>query len=132
VSENQQRRDPRLATEVDVAVGRRIRSRREELGLTLDQVAQQLDISAAQLLKYERAESRVPAARLPVLASVFAVPITYFYDPNKQGAEDPAIGISQAIEMLGAFRMLQSDMDRRRAIDMVRVLAGRSVNLSAE
>jgi transcriptional regulator with XRE-family HTH domain len=54
-----------MAQPVDVAVGRRLRSRRKELGLSQAEVARNLDISAQKLGKYERGQDRMgPATSL--------------------------------------------------------------------
>jgi transcriptional regulator with XRE-family HTH domain len=60
---------------VDVQIGKRIRARRESLGLTLQQVAKGLDVSYQQLQKYESGENRVAGRRLQDLASSLRISI---------------------------------------------------------
>jgi transcriptional regulator with XRE-family HTH domain len=62
-------------TEADVQIGKRIRARRESLGLTLQQVAKGLDVSYQQLQKYESGENRVAGRRLQDLASALRISI---------------------------------------------------------
>ncbi len=54
----------RLPTGTDVAVGRRIRDRRLEVGMTQADLARQLGVSAAALSRYENGLTRVAASRL--------------------------------------------------------------------
>ena len=61
----------------DIAV--RIRSRREELGLHMGELANLVGISRHQLLRYELARNRVPASTLMIFAIVMGVPIGYFF-----------------------------------------------------
>jgi len=50
--------------QVDIHVGSRVRSARVLLGQELHQVAAQIDISAAQLIRWEQGRERFPAACL--------------------------------------------------------------------
>ena len=53
-----------MAQPVDVAVGRRLRSRRKELGLSQAEVGRDLDISAKKLGKYEKGQDRMRARHI--------------------------------------------------------------------
>ncbi len=55
---------------VDVAIGTRIRSRREELRITQAQLAAGAGVTFQQIQKYERGVNRVSAARLLQIAAV--------------------------------------------------------------
>ncbi len=64
---------------VDRHVGRRIRGKRRALGLTEDDLAKTLGISADLVLAYEQARTRVPPDHLIRLGDVFGVPVSYFF-----------------------------------------------------
>jgi transcriptional regulator with XRE-family HTH domain len=64
----------------DVHVGRRLRSRRRLLGLTLEEVARDCGVRFQQIQKYECASSRMSAARMWQLAGILRVPVAYFLE----------------------------------------------------
>lgn len=71
---------------VDVHVGRRVRLRRRELGVSQAWLADHLGLTFQQVQKYERGSNRISASKLYQIASVLEVPITYFFE----GLDDPA------------------------------------------
>lgn len=71
---------------VDVHVGRRVRLRRKELGVSQAWLANRLGLTFQQVQKYERGSNRISASKLYQIASVLEVPITYFFE----GLDDPA------------------------------------------
>ena len=71
---------------VDVHVGRRVRLRRRELGVSQAWLADRLGLTFQQVQKYERGANRISASKLYQIASVLEVPITYFFE----GLDDPA------------------------------------------
>jgi transcriptional regulator with XRE-family HTH domain len=71
---------------VDVHVGRRVRLRRRELGVSQAWLADRLGLTFQQVQKYERGLNRISASKLYQIASVLEVPITYFFE----GLDDPA------------------------------------------
>jgi transcriptional regulator with XRE-family HTH domain len=74
------------ANQADQHVAQRIRARRIMLGLTQDQLAQELSITYQQMHKYERGVNRVSASRLYEIAEVLRVPAEYFFE----GMEAPS------------------------------------------
>lgn len=69
----------RGTTDVDRAIGLKIRQRRTALGLSQDVLAKNLGVSFQQIQKYEQGTNRVPMSRLAVVARLFEVPIIFFY-----------------------------------------------------
>jgi transcriptional regulator with XRE-family HTH domain len=65
---------------VDVHVGRRIRLRRNVLGLSQEKLADALGVTFQQVQKYERGANRISASRLFQLGKILSVPIQFFYD----------------------------------------------------
>lgn len=58
----------RPSRELDQALGRRIRAHRQALGLTQTDLAQRIDVTYQQLMKYEHGESQVSPGRLVMIA----------------------------------------------------------------
>jgi transcriptional regulator with XRE-family HTH domain len=67
-------------TYVDEHVGKRLRLRRNLLGLSQDELARRLGLTSQLIQKYEAGETRISASRLYGIATQLAVPITWFFD----------------------------------------------------
>ncbi len=70
----------RLSSDVDCHLGERLRSLRQEVGLSQTDVAAALGISFQQLQKYETGANRVAAGRLWDIANVLEVDLEYFFE----------------------------------------------------
>ena len=104
---------------VDIAIGARIRTRREELRITQAQLAAGAGVTFQQIQKYERGVNRVSAARLLQIAAVLkstgaasasSSPSAVSSSPNRA-----APGVS---ELLNAFRGIHS-AEKRDALLLV-------------
>ncbi len=65
--------------DIDTHVGRAIRARREDLGITQVMLAAQLGITFQQVQKYERGANRVAASRLWRCAKVLDTSVEAFF-----------------------------------------------------
>lgn len=92
----------RRANKLDAHVGRRLRQRRLQLGMSQDDVAIALGISRIQLLKYEMGDNRVSSGRLYELARVLAVPVTWFYEDGETepSPEGPMLSDEEIVKEL--------------------------------
>ncbi len=70
----------RRSTPVDVQVGRNVRKRRIELGLSQTELAQACGITFQQIQKYENGANRVSASRLWQFAAVLGLPVGEFFE----------------------------------------------------
>ena len=76
------------ASAVDVLVGQQLRARRVGLGMSQEQLADELGITFQQIQKYEGGKNRIAAGRLFEFARALSCSILYFY----QGAIDELSG----------------------------------------
>ena len=118
---------PKTPRPVDVEVGRRIKMRRQALGMSQEKLGEALGITFQQIQKYEKGTNRVGASRLAVIATTLNVSPAYFFPDAKEG-ESPAphphtaiLDRPDTIALLDAFAGLKAD-DRRRAIFIVAAL----------
>src|ERR1700744_2777072 len=81
-------RNPK-GTEIDANLGRRLRFRRDEVGLSRDSVAEHLGVTPLQIQKYENGTNRPSGGRLLQLATILDVPVVYFF-----GEQQPSGGAS--------------------------------------
>ncbi len=68
------------AAAADRHVGRRMRERRVQLGLSLAQLAAAMGVTTQQAGKYESGRNGVPAFRLAALAAALGVEPDWFFD----------------------------------------------------
>jgi transcriptional regulator with XRE-family HTH domain len=66
----------------NVKVGRRIRARRLERGLSQTELGAKLGVTFQQIQKYEKGANAVSSGRLGQISDIFEVPITFFYGSN--------------------------------------------------
>lgn len=78
---------------VDIHVGRRIRLRRELLGLSQEKLARLLGLTFQQIQKYERGMNRVGASRLWDIANLLKTSINYFYDEMDEETKNSSPGM---------------------------------------
>ena len=106
---------------VDVHVGKRIRHRRWLLGMTQQQLAEQVGIKFQQIQKYETGANRVSASRLWDISARLGVPVSFFFEglaPVEPAAPEAAKA-GEAVEC-GARSGEADLMSGREAMDLVR------------
>jgi len=97
----------RRATETDDEIGRRVRLRRMNLGLSQTDLGKELGVTFQQIQKYEKGSNRVSAGRLQTIATALKVPVTFFYEPlTSQRAHGPPI--LDFLETANGLRLLQA------------------------
>jgi transcriptional regulator with XRE-family HTH domain len=118
-----------MAQPVDVAVGRRLRSRRKELGLSQAEVARDLDISAQKLGKYERGQDRMRARHIFLAARYLGVSVGYFFREVAVASDDRAAGkerdlVTQGLQLMRVFCAIPSSEERSELIELARHASG--------
>jgi transcriptional regulator with XRE-family HTH domain len=98
----------RRADDIDRAVGRRIRHRRLELALTLQQLAELVGVTQQQVHKHETGISRISAGLLHRIAQALGVEVGHFFVDMDAEGHGPAGATGQ----------------RRRLLELVRHVAG--------
>src|SRR4051794_22914187 len=73
---------PKEPNEIDRLVGSRVRQRRMQLGMSQEQLAEQLGITVPQVQKYEKGVNRIGASRLHKIAGLLGVPIGFFFEAH--------------------------------------------------
>ena len=108
---------------IDKHVGKRVRLRRTLLGLSQEQLRDELNITFQQVQKYERGANRVSASRLWDISQILDVPIGYFFDDMtdatmRSSPRRVASGVD-ADEVVG--EAVKDPMARRETLELVRV-----------
>jgi transcriptional regulator with XRE-family HTH domain len=120
--------DHKMATEVDIHVGERLRQRRMLRGLSLTQLAKSLRVSYQQLQKYETGGNRISASRLYELAQLLDIPIVWFFEgienPYRNNEVDGLLQDEEILQFVGAYYRITDTEARRRLHRLASVLAG--------
>ena len=116
---------------VDVHVGKRVRHRRWLIGMTQQQLAEQVGIKFQQIQKYETGANRVSASRLWDIADALDVPVSFFFecldDAHKSTPEKPNVpadlmGDKEALDLVRSYYAIPENQ-RRRLFELARVLS---------
>ena len=118
---------------IDVHVGARVRMRRFLLGMSQGKLAEQLGVTFQQVQKYEKGLSRISASRLQMIATVFGVPVSFFFeniadhalqeaDPLSDAA-DASLLTQDGVALNKAFVRIRSAKVRRSIVELVKLLA---------
>jgi transcriptional regulator with XRE-family HTH domain len=118
-----------MAQPVDVAVGRRLRSRRKELELSQAEVAQGLDISAHKLRKYERGQDRMRARHIFLAARYLGVSVGYFFREATAANDDRPTDkdldlVTQGLQLMRVFCAIPSSQERSELIQLATHASG--------
>lgn len=115
---------------VDVHVGKRIRHRRWLVGMTQQQLAEQVGIKFQQIQKYETGANRVSASRLWDISRALQVSISFFFEgieDQVEGAEateapTDIMADKEALDLIRSYYAIPENQ-RRRLFDLARVLS---------
>jgi transcriptional regulator with XRE-family HTH domain len=120
-----------MAHPVDVHVGKRIRHRRWLIGMTQQQLAEQVGIKFQQIQKYETGANRVSASRLWDISDTLEVPVSFFFEglqeEDKAAADKAAVpedlmGDKEALDLVRSYYAIPENQ-RRRLFELARVLS---------
>ncbi|CAD0183679.1 transcriptional repressor DicA [Ruegeria sp. THAF57] len=116
---------------VDVHVGKRVRHRRWLIGMTQQQLAQQVGIKFQQIQKYETGANRISASRLWDIAEALDVPVSFFFEGLEETEKDTAgkksvpadlMGDKEALDLVRSYYAIPENQ-RRRLFELARVLS---------
>lgn len=111
---------------IDVAVGARVRLRRDQLGHTQTDLANAIGVTFQQVQKYERGTNRISASRLLQIAGFLKTSGAALLGEDEVGGDPKApalLGTPGAIELLKAFEKIGSAEHRRGLLAMARSLS---------
>ncbi|MFV0335859.1 MAG: helix-turn-helix domain-containing protein [Tropicimonas sp.] len=116
-----------MAHPVDIHVGKRVRHRRWMIGMTQQQLAQQVGIKFQQIQKYETGANRISASRLWDIATSLRVNVSFFFDglENDAPAESPSgdlLADREALELVRSYYAIP-EHQRRQLFELARVLS---------
>ncbi|MDP1668548.1 helix-turn-helix domain-containing protein [Phaeovulum sp.] len=113
---------------VDVHVGKRIRQRRWLIGMTQQQLADQVGIKFQQIQKYETGMNRVSASRLWDIADAVGVQISFFFEGLDEAEARPdqatvdLMADKEALQLVRSYYAIP-EAQRRRLFDLAKALS---------
>jgi transcriptional regulator with XRE-family HTH domain len=119
-------RHQRSPTKTDVELGKRIRLRRNEQGISQDELGQKLGVSFQQVQKYEKGVNRVGAARLQTIASVLDVDVDFFYAGDGKDREVESLLFLDSrfsLRLLKAYASIKSQVVQRHFVTLLETMA---------
>lgn len=129
-----------MAHPVDTHVGKRIRHRRWLIGMTQQQLAEQVGIKFQQIQKYETGANRVSASRLWNIADTMEVPVSFFFEglqeKNTAPTAKPAVredlmADKEAADLVRSYYAIPENQ-RRRLFELARALSAPVNSIAAE
>jgi transcriptional regulator with XRE-family HTH domain len=112
----------------EIEMGRRIRVRRVEMGISQAELGDKLGVSFQQVQKYEKGVNRVGAARIAEIAQALDVPVTFFYGSGSKNETEVESLIfadpSYSLRLLRAYVAISNVALRRNFVVLMEGVAG--------
>jgi transcriptional regulator with XRE-family HTH domain len=114
---------------VDVLVGRNIRARRLQRGLTQSKLGEHLGVTPQQIQKYENGANRVGASRLSQIAGALAVPLAALFNGHRTNGHagpdlygDALLIDPSALRLAQAFHSLPASRNRIAIVRLIETI----------
>ena len=124
--------DERAANAIDRKIGQRVRTRRLEIGMSQERLAELLGVTFQQVQKYEKGVNRIAASRLYDIAASLDMPAARFFENLSGGrvgvAEDrqefveDVMATPEGAQLMSLFSSIKSLKVRRRVVEVVKAL----------
>lgn len=135
--------DERAANAVDRRLGQRVRTRRLELGMSQEQLAEILGVTFQQVQKYEKGVNRIAASRLFAISAALDLSVARFFEGLStgrasgvaEGEQDflhDALATPEGMQLMSLFASIESPKVRKRVVELVRALAEEAAEQSGK
>lgn len=113
---------------IDIHVGKRIRHRRWEIGMSQHDLAESVGVRFQQIQKYELGTNRVSASRLWEIAEAMRTPVENFFSgkettqAGEAAIEGDILGNKEAVDLVRTYYAIP-EQQRRRLFELARALS---------
>lgn len=125
--------DERAANAIDRKLGQRVRTRRLEIGMSQERLAELLGVTFQQVQKYEKGVNRIAASRLHDIAAALDLPVARFFEgmvaaraggvaESRASYIDDALATPEGAQLMGLFASIKSQKVRKRVLELVKAL----------
>lgn len=127
--------DERAANAVDRRLGQRVRTRRLEISMSQERLAELLGVTFQQVQKYEKGVNRIAASRLFDISAALDMPVARFFEgltsarlgPGVAEADDnyihDALATPEGAQLIALFASIKNSKVRRRVVELVKALS---------
>ncbi len=121
----------------DREVGRRIRVRRKDLGISQGKLGDALGLTFQQIQKYEKGVNRIGAGRLQQIAKFLKVPMGFFFDADTVGPSGgdnvfTLLDTGYSLRLMKAFVRIQDRRIQRSTVELVEGIAEATRSVAAK
>lgn len=123
--------EERSANAIDKKIGDRVRTRRLQIDMSQERLADLLGVTFQQVQKYEKGVNRIAASRLYDIAHALDLPVAAFFEglTSRRGSgasieDDSAAALAApgAHELLRLYAGIANQRLRRRVLELVRAM----------
>lgn len=110
-------------------MGEMIRTRRRELGISQEKLAEMLGVSYQQVQRYENGNNKLNVENLQVIANFLSLPVTDFFKVHHRDAvaeASPSYMPAEEKNLLKHFRKILEKNDKLAVINVARLAAKKS------
>ncbi len=126
--------DERSANAVDRKIGQRVRTRRLEIGMSQERLAELLGVTFQQVQKYEKGVNRIAASRLHDISNALDMAPARFFEgltvgraagvaESGQDYVEDVLATPEGSQLMSLFASIKNVKVRRRVIELVKALA---------
>ncbi len=123
---------------IDKHVGTKLKARRNLIGMSQDELAQEVDLTYQQIQKYESGTNRIGASRLFEFSKILQVAVGYFFEglenaskkgfaDTKQaefeGPEQDVMNKRETYNLVRAYYNIQDPKLRQQILEMAKAMA---------
>jgi len=115
---------------LDGAIGKRLKSRRRQLGLSQESLSLALEVTFEQVQGYEAGADRIEAGRLLEIAEILKVPVLFFFRDALSGTDNEGerevldfLDTACGLRLVQAFGRIRDPHVRRSIIELVEQVA---------
>lgn len=134
--------DERTANAVDKRIGQKVRTRRLEVSMSQERLAELLGVTFQQVQKYEKGVNRIAASRLFDISSALDVPVAHFFEglvSARAGVAESqpdsflydTLSTPEGLQLVSMFASIKNPRIRRRVLDLVRALTEEETETAA-
>lgn len=133
------KKNNRSSSPVDAHVGAKLKTRRNLMGLSQDELASQVDVTYQQVQKYENGMNRIGASRLYEISKVLKVTVGYFFEglaneekrqgfaENEQAAfeagNDDILNRKETYDLIRSYYQIKDVKLRQQILEMAKAMA---------
>lgn len=124
--------DERSTTTIDRKLGQRVRTRRLEIGMSQERLAELLGVTFQQVQKYEKGVNRIAASRLLGISVALDKPIGDFFegmagavvcDDGRANQIADAMATPEGVRLASTFARIKNRKTRQRIVDLAAAVA---------